>query len=1078
MQFAALPMRRHRVPGPEADRQDGDPVDLATGLFVYEKTDVVLPDVIPIALTRTYRPNDDTSRAFRIGTTHTYDMFLIGDLGDTWADLILPDGGRVHFVRTSPGTGHLTAVMEHTSTPTAFQKAEIRWNSSASRGSWDLTMRDGTVYEFGNWLNNKVRLVGIVNRHGQRLVIQRSGINVSRIISPHGRILDFTTDASNRVTSIRDNLGREVTYEYDGSSRLWRVTDQGGGVTEFTYDASHRMLTLKDPRGIVYLTNQYDGSGRVSRQTQADQTTYDFAYAVDGSGQIVQADVTDPRGLVRRVTFNSAGYWLTDTAAFGTSLARTATAERQAGTHYLTAQIDGLGRRTEYTYDAKGNVLTVTRLAGTGNAVTTTLTYQQQFSLLASVTDPLGHATSLGRDGKGNLTSITDALNHQRTFTYSGTGLLLTAADAAGTTQFGYDAGDLVSITDPLGRTTSRFVDVAGRLVAQTDPLGRLTQYTYTPLSLVATLQDARGGITAFTYDGNGNLLTLTDALNHTTMYTYNAMDRVTTRTDPLSRGESYVYDANGNLTQVTDRKNQVTAYSYDVLDRLTQVTYHDASTTVHTYDVGDRLTQVVDSIAGTITRGYDGLDRLTSETTPEGSISYTYDAAARRATMTVTGQPQVAYTYDNADRLTSITQSSATVSFSYEDADRRTVLTLPNGVTVEYGYDTAAQITSLTYKLGATTLGDLSYTYDLSGRRTSVGGTWARTGLPNALASATYDAANQIATFGSVAFTYDANGNLTSDGTKTYSWNARDQLTGLNGSLSASFQYDGVGRRRAKTVSGASTAFLYDGLNAVQELASGSPSANILSGLDIDEWLMRTDSAETQYFGTDAPGNTVALLDGTGAIQTQYTYEPFGKAIVSGAENSNAFQFTGRENDEIGLYYYRARYYDPVIDRFLSEDPLQERAGINFYSYVGDQPTGYIDPSGMLQLCCRPVNMQPLRWLGACHCFLRLSNGGTLGGYNKPPGILTPIPDDPDDKSPNDKCPNDKPKCTDLPGQDGDVTPIFNRLPRSQAYGDAGTSNATPRQLLTGAGIPFELPPCAWGNLPANIFGGPFPPR
>jgi YD repeat-containing protein len=213
-------------------------------------------------------------------------------------------------------------------------------------------------------------------------------------------------------------------------------------------------------------------------------------------------------------------------------------------------------------------------------------------------------------------------------------------------------------------------------------------------------------------------------------------------------------------------------------LDRVTTVTYQGGSSTTYTYDAGDRLTQVVDSIAGTITRGWDLLDRLTSETTPEGSLTYTYDAADRRATMTVAGQPQVTYGYDDANRLTSITQGSSVVGFTYDDADRRTQLTLPNGVTVDYGYDAASQVTSLTYKLGATALGDLTYTYDLDGSRTSVGGSWARTGLPTALASATYDAANQIATWGSTSFTYDPNGNLTSDGTKTYTWNTRNQST------------------------------------------------------------------------------------------------------------------------------------------------------------------------------------------------------------------------------------------------------------------------------------------------------------
>ena len=101
-------------------------------------------------------------------------------------------------------------------------------------------------------------------------------------------------------------------------------------------------------------------------------------------------------------------------------------------------------------------------------------------------------------------------------------------------------------------------------------------------------------------------------------------MDRLATRVDPLTRSESYQYDLAGNITQFTDRKSHATGYTYDALNRRTGVTYADASTTSYTYDAGNRLTQVVDSIAGNITRTYDGLNRLTSETTPQGSVSYT----------------------------------------------------------------------------------------------------------------------------------------------------------------------------------------------------------------------------------------------------------------------------------------------------------------------------------------------------------------------------------------------------------------------------------------------------------------------
>jgi YD repeat-containing protein len=101
--------------------------------------------------------------------------------------------------------------------------------------------------------------------------------------------------------------------------------------------------------------------------------------------------------------------------------------------------------------------------------------------------------------------------------------------------------------------------------------------------------------------------------------------------------------------------------------------------------------------------------------------------------------QAQVSYTYDDADRLTGVTQGSAAVAIAYDDADRRTSLTLPNGIVVEYGYDDDSRLTGITYKDGGTPIGDLTYTYDANGQRTGVGGTWARTTLPAALASASF---------------------------------------------------------------------------------------------------------------------------------------------------------------------------------------------------------------------------------------------------------------------------------------------------------------------------------------------------
>src|SRR5581483_9825432 len=153
--------------------------------------------------------------------------------------------------------------------------------------------------------------------------------------------------------------------------------------------------------------------------------------------------------------------------------------------------------------------------------------------------------------------------------------------------------------------------------------------------------------------------------------------------------------------------------------------------------------------------------------------------------------------------------------------------------------------------------------------------------------------------------------------------------LTNISGpGLTASFQYDGVGRRKQKTVNGTATNFLYDKHNIVQELNGTTPTVNLLTGQGIDETLQRTDSGGAQSLLTDALGSSVALADATGAVQTQYTYEPFGNTTSSGAASTNAFQYTGRENDGCGLYYYRARYYHPGLQRFVREDPIGFKGG------------------------------------------------------------------------------------------------------------------------------------------------------
>ena len=385
---------------------------------------------------------------------------------------------------------------------------------------------------------------------------------------------------------------------------------------------------------------------------------------------------------------------------------------------------------------------------------------------------------------------------------------------------------------------------------------------------------------------------------------------------------------------------------------RLRAVTKPAGGTTTFTYDSVGRLTKASDTAsgAGTIDFGYDTLDRLIQETTGQGTVSYQYDVLGRRTNMVANGQQPVTYGYDAASRLTQVSKGSLAVGLGYDTANRRTSLTYPNGTSTSYGYDVASRLTNINHLGPSGIIEALTYQYDPAGNRTRLtrsNGTASV--LPRAVASATYDPANEQTAFAGVTLQYDANGNLTNDGTSTYVWDARNRLVGISGGATASFSYDPLGRRVSKTIGGVTTQFAYDGNDIVQDLGSGAVATSYLRSLNIDELfgILRQDGV---YFSIhDGLGSTLALSNQAASSVVQYSYEPFGKTTSSNPSFINPFQFTGRENDGTGFYYYRARYYSTSLQRFIGADPLGLYGGdINFYAYVGNNPTTFVDLDGL----------------------------------------------------------------------------------------------------------------------------------
>ena len=134
--------------------------------------------------------------------------------------------------------------------------------------------------------------------------------------------------------------------------------------------------------------------------------------------------------------------------------------------------------------------------------------------------------------------------------------------------------------------------------------------------------------------------------------------------------------------------------------------------------------------------------------------------------------------------------------------------------------------------------------------------------------------------------------------------------------------------------------------------------TAFYLGGLGLDDVWVRRKQDRAEFIISDTLGSSVAYLDSLGTLTSELAYEPFGRSTQSGTISDNPLSFTGREDDGTGLLHYRARYYHPGLARYISEDPLGFRDGINAYTYVRNSPINARDPLGLLTIIVHGIGV------------------------------------------------------------------------------------------------------------------------
>ena len=815
--------------------------------------------------------------------------------------------------------------------------------------------------------------------------------NLMTITDPLGQMVAMTYNSHGQVLTRTDQRGKTTTYAYDSFGRVITVTDPLSRTTTTTYDNAGNVATVTDPLGHAtsYL---YNAGNKVIQMTAPDGGITHYAY--DGNDDLVQVtdplghttttvydvrrrpvSVTDAIGHVTKMTYDGVDNLLTVTDPAGN-----VTTYAYDELNRKVSATDPKGHITQWAYDTVGNVTKITRPDGSF----TTSAYDQ-LNRLTQRTAADGSVTSYAYDNANELLSVTDPLN--------------------GVVQYAYDQlGRRISVTDQLNRDTQSAYDPASNLLKLTRPDSTATSYAYDAANQRISMTAADGGVTAYAYDNDGSLVSLTDPDGHTRQFGYDALNRPVTETDPLRHTRQKTYDVAGNLISLTRKDSAVINYTYDALNRLVGKTLPaigsvPADTVTMGYDVLGNLASAANNAAA-ISNTYDA-DSLLTQTreTVAGNaqaLSYAYDVLNRRTQMTDAGGG-TSYTYDNRDRLTKLVDpQNRSFNFAYDALSRITSKIYPNGVNASYIYDAASELLSLVNGSAASA----TYTYDAVGRRTAetredgnsrnfnydpvdrvLSSVSSAPSVVNSesfsydqvgnwtVNSRQHDGDNKLTSDASYNYTYDVEGNLIQKASKTnpadvttYAYDAENKLVhvtvGSAVTATIAYQYDALGRRVARTVNGVTTRYVIDGNNIRLELNSGNQiiAANTESGLD--QLLVRDTSTGSYFVHQDGLGSTTAITDNTGAVVERYRYSSFGQLSVLAPDYSLKPSnlplipntYTGREWDsDAGIYFYRARFYSPVMGRFLSQDPLGNAAGINYYAYCSNNPLLLTDPMGLI---------------------------------------------------------------------------------------------------------------------------------
>ncbi|MYX07807.1 hypothetical protein GTW98_13500 [Streptomyces sp. SID8375] len=767
-----------------------DPVDVASGEMMLPQTDLSLPGVLPLLITRTHL------------STYRYGQFF----GPSWASTLderleVDDRGRVLWARedgsilTYPGLP--AAGADERAWPEEGPRLPLTHEATGAAGEVTYRITDphtGLVRSFAappghdesglhwlaRWQDRNGNEVGVsrledgtptrlVHSGGYRVDVHCLAGRLLRLAvsTPNGpvEVTSYSHDADGNLTHVANSSGKSLVFGYDARSRITSWTDRNGSTYRYVYDDDNRVTETIGPDGYLSSRWSYDPDQRQTHYTDACGAT--TVHQLNDLHQVIGE--TDPLG-------------------------HTTTSEWDRYDNLL-ARTDALGNTTRFEYDRAHNP-TVIRLPDDS---TSTASYNE-LNLPTLSTGPDGTTWQQEFDERGNLTAVIAPDGTTSRFTHHRTGAIASETDPSGAvaTYEADGAGLPLALIGPAGHRATIERDAFGRPTVMTDPLGAVTRATWTVEGLISARTTPDGRSEYLSWDGEGNCLERTDPAGGVSTFEYTHFGKLAARTGPDGVRYAFAYNPELRLTQVLNSQGLSWDYTYDRAGRLTGESDFDDREIAYAHDAVGRVVSHTTPLGEEITFQYNSVGERLAKNVAGVLTSYTYDPGGELV-RAASPHSTVEFERDLMGRLLAETVDGRTTRFTHDLLGRRTSRVTPTGAVTELGYDEAGNRESLT-----TGGHRLNFTHDVLGRE--LARVWGTDASP-VRATTAWDKAGRLVSHGLVA-----PGRTLRD--RGYTYRADDHLTAVTDAVSGTVQrmeLDPVGRPLTVTADGWSESYAYD---------------------------------------------------------------------------------------------------------------------------------------------------------------------------------------------------------------------------------------------------------------------------